>query len=165
VIIVWRVGETDAGQSQKASPQGSAIILAAGGDGNEPSSRERLRGKRVGRTRRSEKRVEIHEMVIIRTASGSLPALCAACSTGNAILLAPEQAAALTDVPPRMIYRWVEAGTIHYREEPNGKLTVCVKTLLAAGKEVRKPHPESIYQTEGRFSPTEDDEKENKSHD
>lgn len=118
----------------------------------------------MGRTRRSEKRVEIHERLIIRTASGSLPSLCEECSTGDAILLAPEQAAALADLPPRMIYRWVEAGAIHYREEPNGKLTVCVKTLLARGNQVRKLDYKSIYQTEHQSSPTEGDEKENKRH-
>ena len=83
------------------------------------------------RTRRSEKRIEIHERLIIRTVSGSLPALCDECSVRDAILLSPEHAAALTDIPERMIYQWVEAGTIHYREAPNGKLTVCVKTLTS----------------------------------
>ena len=80
--------------------------------------------------RRKEERIEIHERLIVRTASGSLPALCEACSTGDAILLSPEQASTVTGIPARSIYRWVEAGTIHYRETANGKLIVCVKTLL-----------------------------------
>lgn len=85
---------------------------------------EKIMGKR------KEQRIEIHERLIVRTASGSLPALCDACSAGDAILLSPEQASALTGIPTRTIYRCVEAGTIHYKEAPNGKLTVCVKTLL-----------------------------------
>jgi hypothetical protein len=84
--------------------------------------------------RRKEETIEIHERLIVRTASGSLPALCDACSAGDAILLSPERASALTSISTRLIYRWVEAGTIHYREAANGKLTVCVKTLLVAGK-------------------------------
>ena len=84
--------------------------------------------------RRKEERIEIHERLIVRTASGSLPALCDACSAGDAILLAPEQASVLTGIPARLIYRWVEAGTIHYREVANGKVAVCVKTLLDEGK-------------------------------
>lgn len=80
--------------------------------------------------KRKEERIEIHETLIVRTASGSLPALCEACSTGDAILLSPEQASALTGIPARTIYRRVEAGTIHYEEAADGKLTVCVKTLL-----------------------------------
>ena len=85
--------------------------------------------------RRREKRIEIHERLIVRTASGSLPALCEQCTAGDAILLSPEQAAALTGIPARAIYRLVEAGTIHYREAPTGKLIVCVKTLLRSNHE------------------------------
>ena len=84
----------------------------------------------MGRTRRKEKRIEIHELLIIRKTSGSLPALCDECSTRDAILVSPEQASAMTGIPERLIYQWVEAGAIHYKEAPNGKLTVCVKTLL-----------------------------------
>ena len=84
------------------------------------------------KTRRTEKTVEIHEIYAIRTASGSLPALCAECPQGDAIMLAPDHAAVLTHVPIRMIYRLVETGSIHYREEPNGSVVVCVRSLLAA---------------------------------
>jgi hypothetical protein len=86
----------------------------------------------VRRRRTKEERIEIHERLIVRTASGSLPALCERCLSQDAILLSPEQAAVLTGIPARLIYRCVEAGTIHYIEAANGKLTVCVKTLLAA---------------------------------
>lgn len=81
--------------------------------------------------KRREERIEIHEKLIVRTASGSLPALCDECSAGDSILLSPDQASTLTGIPARLIYRWVEAGAIHYREAPNGKLTVCIKTLLS----------------------------------
>lgn len=84
----------------------------------------------MGKTRRNEKRVEIHELLIIRTGSGSLPALCEECSARDAIMLPLDQASTLTGIPERLIYQWVEAGAIHYQEVPNGKLTVCVKTLL-----------------------------------
>ena len=88
------------------------------------------------KTRRTEKTVEIHEIYAIRTASGSLPALCAECSTGDAIMLAADHAALLSHVPTRMIYRLVETGSIHYRETPNGSLVVCVRTLVAARNQV-----------------------------
>ena len=82
--------------------------------------------------KRRERRIEIHERLIVRTGSGSLPALCEQCATGDAILLSPEHASTLTGIPTRSIYRLVEAGTIHYRESPNGKISVCVKMLLLA---------------------------------
>lgn len=85
------------------------------------------------KTRRTEKTVEIHEFYAIRTASGSLPALCADCSTPDAIMLAPDHAAVLSQVPTRTIYRLVETGSIHYRETPNGSLVVCIRSLVAAG--------------------------------
>ena len=87
--------------------------------------------------RRTEQTVEIHEFYVIRPASGSLPALCLECSTGDAIMVAPEQAAAMTQVPVRMIYRWVETGGIHYREGSDGSIVVCLKSLPDAGSRVR----------------------------
>lgn len=81
--------------------------------------------------RRREERIEIYERLIVRTASGSPPALCDECSVSDAIMLSPEQAAAVTGIPERQIYQWVEAGAIHYKEAPNGKLTVCIKTLIS----------------------------------
>jgi len=84
------------------------------------------------KTRRTETTVEIHEFYAIRTGSGSLPELCAECSTGDAIMLPPDHATILSHVPTRMIYRLVETGSIHYREEPNGSLVVCVRSLVAA---------------------------------
>ena len=88
------------------------------------------------KTRRTEKTVEIHEFYAIRTASGSLPALCSDCPTPDAIMLAPDHAALLSHIPTRMIYRLVESGSIHYREESNGSLVVCVRSLVAARNQV-----------------------------
>ena len=88
----------------------------------------------MGTRRRKEETFESHERVIVRTASGSLPALCEACVAGDGILLSPEQASVLTGISVRSIYRLIEAGTIHYREAANGTLVVCVKTLLIATK-------------------------------
>ena len=88
------------------------------------------------KTRRTEKTVEIHEFYAIRTASGALPALCADCPSGDAIMLAPDHAALLSHVPTRMIYRLVETGSIHYLEAPNGSLLVCVRSLVAARNQV-----------------------------
>ena len=86
--------------------------------------------------RRTEQTVEIHEFYVIRPASGSLPALCRECSTGDAILVAPEQAAVMAQVPVRMIYRLVETGGVHYREGSDGSIVVCVKSLPATGSRV-----------------------------
>ena len=91
------------------------------------------------KTRRTERTVEIHEFYAIRTASGSLPALCTECSTGDGIKLPPGHAALLSHVPTRMINRLIESGSIHYREEPNGSLIVCVRSLVAARDQLTTP--------------------------
>lgn len=80
--------------------------------------------------KRREERIEIHERLIVRTTSGSFPALCEKCRASDAILLSPEQASTVTGMPARSIYQLVEAGSIHYREVASGKLIVCVKTIV-----------------------------------
>lgn len=81
-----------------------------------------------------ETRIEIHERLVVRTTSGSFRALCEKCHASDAILLSPDQASTVTGIPTRLIYQLVEAGSIHYREVANGKLIVCVKTLIVAGQ-------------------------------
>jgi hypothetical protein len=83
----------------------------------------------LAKTGKTEKAIEIHEFYVIRSTSGALPALCVECSAGDAIMVSPEQAAAVANVPVRTIYSWVEVGAIHYKEGPNGSLIVCLKSL------------------------------------
>ena len=90
----------------------------------------------MAKMRKTEKTVEIHEFYIVRSASGALPALCGTCAAGDAIMVAPEQAAAITQVPARMIYRWIEAEMVHYQEQSDGSITVCVKSLPASGGQI-----------------------------
>jgi hypothetical protein len=56
---------------------------------------------------------------------------------GNAIMLPPEQAAVLTQMPTRLIYRWIESGSVHYRDVSNGSLIVCMRSLVAAREQLR----------------------------
>jgi excisionase family DNA binding protein len=44
-------------------------------------------------------------------------------------MFTPEEAAAMMKVSQRTIYRWVEAGRIHFRETENGNLLVCLIPL------------------------------------
>lgn len=87
--------------------------------------------------RRTEQMVEIHEFYVIRPGSGSLPTLCVECSTDDAIMVPPEQAAVVAQVPVRTIYRWVETNAIHYKEGSDGSIVVCVKSLPTTGSQVR----------------------------
>ena len=87
----------------------------------------------MAKRRKTEKMVEIHEVYVIRQTSGSLPALCSDCPAGDSLMVAPEQAAVITAVPVRTIYRQVEARTVHYKEAPDGSLIVCLKSLSDCG--------------------------------
>jgi excisionase family DNA binding protein len=43
----------------------------------------------------------------------------------------PEEAAAIAGVSTRAIYRWIEAGELHFLEGPERNLLVCSTSLLA----------------------------------
>ena len=69
------------------------------------------------------------QVVIVRRPS--LPALkkCPDCA-GSIGMVTPEEAAAVVSVNTRTIYRWVEAGTMHFIETPEGRLLICLNRLV-----------------------------------
>lgn len=81
------------------------------------------------RRRRVETTIEIREFLIVHKA-GHLPtACCEECSPVRRELVTPEEAAAAAGVHLRIIYRWIEAGMVHYLERPDGVLLVCPNSL------------------------------------
>jgi len=78
--------------------------------------------------RRTVTTIETHETLIVRRLT-SFPVLrCAAC-LNEAEMLAPHDAARLTGISQRTIYRWIEDGRIHFVESPDGGLFVCLAPL------------------------------------
>jgi hypothetical protein len=57
-----------------------------------------------------------------------IQAKCDACDARTALVTA-EQAAFITGIRTRVIYRWVEAGMVHYTETPDGETLVCLDSL------------------------------------
>ena len=104
-------------------------------DRNDSSMKNWWRHK-VTKNSKTEKAVEIHEFYVVRTASGSLPALCDECSEGGAFMVAPEQAALVTQIPLRAIYRWIENALVHFREVPNGSVIVCLRSLTNSRNQI-----------------------------
>lgn len=92
----------------------------------------------MGKSSKSEKTIELHEFYVIRSAGGSLPPLCAECSTDGAFMVTPEQAAAIAGVPIRAIFRWVELGAIHFMEGTDGSLAICLRSLPASGTQLKE---------------------------
>jgi len=92
----------------------------------------------LAKSRKSEKTIELHEFYVIRSGSGSLPQLCAMCSTGDAFMATPEEAAVVARVSVRVIFRWLESGAIHFVEGTDGSLAVCLRSLPATGTQLNE---------------------------
>ena len=69
----------------------------------------------VRRTRYAEATVEIHEVLIVRS-GGSVREPCDQCLPAMGAMVSSEPAASMTGVPLRAVFRFLEAGLIHYRE-------------------------------------------------
>jgi hypothetical protein len=68
------------------------------------------------------------QSVVIRRGVALEPTWCEVCVT-EARMVTPDEAAVFAQVNTRTIYRWIEAGSIHFTEEPEGVLLVCVDSL------------------------------------
>jgi len=66
---------------------------------------------------------------IVRRPGAPLQVPCADCG-GEAWMVRPEDAALAVGVSARTIYRWVEEGKIHFRENAGGVLVVCPRSIL-----------------------------------
>jgi len=80
------------------------------------------------RTRTTEITVERSEVFVVRRAKKTARAWCAQCAA-EVRMCAPDDAAALAHVSTRTIYRWVEAGRVHFAETAEGLLLVCLNSL------------------------------------
>jgi hypothetical protein len=94
--------------------------------------RERLK---MNSKRRAELIIETHEVWVVRrragkTAVAAAALLCGECANEGR-MLAPEDAARLAGVSPRVIYRALESGRLHFAERTDGSLFVCLTSVLA----------------------------------
>lgn len=51
------------------------------------------------------------------------------------VMLAPEKAAVIAGVGPRLIYRWVEAGQLHFLETDRGLVRICLDSLIPVAED------------------------------
>jgi excisionase family DNA binding protein len=77
--------------------------------------------------KRTEITIETSRRVIVRSSSNWREKWCEQCR-GVVRMISPNEAAARLNVSSRLIYRWIEEGSIHFREEPGG-LMVCETSL------------------------------------
>ena len=81
--------------------------------------------------------VELERMILIRRDQDADRAWCATCARPVPMVSA-EDAAVLAGVSRRTIYRWAEAGLVHFLETAAGTLLICVDSLSAARGESRQ---------------------------
>lgn len=85
-----------------------------------------------GRRRRTVTTVETHEVwVIRRMGAAEIHPPCAECAD-QTTLLTPEEAARLSGLSLRAVFRRVEAGNCHFVETADGLLLVCPALLHEA---------------------------------
>ena len=79
------------------------------------------------RRRRTEITIET-ERVLVFSRPSRLVAWCDGCGA-QAEMVTADEAALIAGVSSRTVYRWVEAGRLHFAEPERGALLVCLKSL------------------------------------
>jgi hypothetical protein len=73
--------------------------------------------------------VEFDEEFVIRRRQPIAAAWCRKCADQVA-MLTPDEAAIITGLSSRRIYRCIEAGSLHFSETAEGYLLICQRSLL-----------------------------------
>jgi hypothetical protein len=81
------------------------------------------------RRRRTEITIETYEVLAIRTSRGLAQVWCPECGE-LARMVAPEAAARFAGISTRLIYGQIEAGRLHYKENKEGLLLICLRSLM-----------------------------------
>ena len=80
------------------------------------------------KSKRTEIVIELDEVFVIRRRQTSPYFWCGRCRE-QVQMITPDEAATLTGLSWRVIYRWVEAGRIHFTETGDGHLLICRSSL------------------------------------
>jgi hypothetical protein len=81
--------------------------------------------------RTAEVTIETEENIVVRTAGRRTSMWCSCCRR-KVEMVTPEQAAAIANVSPRTIYRWVEGERVHLNEVSIGSIFICLGSLRGA---------------------------------
>jgi hypothetical protein len=80
--------------------------------------------------KRTEVTIETDEIWIIRRPGSGFQTWCPVCDK-QTTMITPDEAALLTELDERDIYRQVESGLIHCAKMPGGILLVCSNSIIA----------------------------------
>jgi hypothetical protein len=71
---------------------------------------------------------EMREVLIVRGPANA-GELCEICAPQIGLMVSSEAAAAISGVPMRMLFKLLEAGLIHFRENKDGSVLICVNSI------------------------------------
>ena len=77
--------------------------------------------------------IETEQVVVIRRQAEITQSWCDGCSAFTR-MVTPEQAALLTHISARTLYRQAENGELHFIETPEGLLLICLDSLVVFRK-------------------------------
>jgi hypothetical protein len=72
--------------------------------------------------------VETERLLVICRPQASFDGWCGECQA-EVKLISLEEAAAIAGASQRMIFRWAEAGEIHFTESEDGKVMFCLNSI------------------------------------
>ncbi len=87
--------------------------------------------------KRTETIIETHEVWVVRRPAGPPTAWCRDCA-GHPAMLTPEEAAGLSGLSLRAIFRLIEAGRVHFLETAGDRLLVCPASLAPLSAEAAR---------------------------
>jgi hypothetical protein len=90
------------------------------------------------RTKRMEITVETRLLLIPR-GTNQAPVWCIRCAS-PVQFITPEEAAVRADVNARTVYRWVEAGKLHFIESANQAPLICLNSVLRSTDKAEQNH-------------------------
>ena len=79
--------------------------------------------------------IEKDEFAVIQRVGKRTSGWCSRCAS-QVREITPGEAARIAEVSPRTVYRWIEAGQLHFRETADGQLLVCLNSLFE--KEIKR---------------------------
>jgi len=83
----------------------------------------------VAKRIRTESSVEIDDVFVVKRLGRSVEGWCTGCGV-QATLVTPEDAAMLTGMETRAVYRLIESGEIHWADGPERLVLICLGSLL-----------------------------------
>jgi hypothetical protein len=96
--------------------------------GASNSSRMRFGAKPIMNKQRTTLSIETRKVMVVRPAGEMFDFWCEACGATSA-MVTPERAAEILKIKPRVIYRQVERGELHFVETDAGELFICCVSL------------------------------------